>query len=406
MTIYINSCQHLNIEEYPAQENEIINWLDSNIRNINQFYPVINGIQSLSYESSMNTTNGHILYDKDRLSYNTLIGIIYNKNKSLQQFVETLKNILKDDYNIDCSLNNFQPTDDVVTKTIKFQKMWKNFIVSKIIPFSEDLIVDTITYEQLCKLKNEETHMTNKEKLQKWVYDAAFELWNIPRSSINQEFFTNYIGQCDNININKILILYHQVTRFNHLMNDSLEENQSNFKHKMDWIRNQKDPNLDLYDKKNTEYYNKLIEAQTILELLCKRKEYINISQTSTPLVTFTRFFEYIKNMSNPKYEFILKLFEFKPKCWSGHENKAALANGDSRKRNAFIEKILKEIGLDIADPCKKNKKPGKDGYGSKIVYILPLVTRLKHVHHAGMFNNISNKVILINDDYIDPLDK
>ena len=364
MTLYVNDTINFCQNDYPVHEHEIVNWLDTNINQINKFYPN----DSMSYESNLIRKENKIVYDKDRLSFDVLTGIVYNKNKSLQQFLGTIIKTLNDDYNIACEVQDFELASDLIKKTIAFQKRWKKFKAENDIPFSQDLVVSSIIYEELCKKKNREESMNDNEKLQLWVYDAAFEWWGIQPQKIDSNFFKKYIGQCDGSSINTVIELHHSASRFIEAISHELDDNKSRFQNKLKWIKNQDDPNLDLYDKKSTEFYNKLIEGQEILESLLNRDQYKNLEHESITISDFTKFYTLLKSMPNDKYEFIVKLYDLERKCWWNAKNEIIETSSKGiKKRNLLINNILyQSFGLRMSDNGCKDPKSKK--YGLKIL--------------------------------------
>lgn len=274
------------------------------------------------------------------------------------------------------------------------------------ITFTPDLIVSSTMYEELSMKKNREDSMTDKEKLQLWVYDAAVEWWGIDPKMIDSKFFNSYIGQCNGKSINTIIELHHSASRFMDLISNNLQENDAAFKNKLDWLKKQDDPNLELYSKKHTEYYGKLIEGQTLLETLLDREDCIKLTTEPSGLPSanieifdYSKFYTYMDNMPEDKYKYLVDLFGFKKQCWSGAQYEFKI-NG--KKRTIFISTIIHDsFGIRLEDNGHKNTTHPK--YGGKI--LINTFLDLIDVYKSSIFyRNTFDFKVMLGDD-VDELD-
>jgi hypothetical protein len=86
MFIYLNDVINVDISNYPVDDKEIADWLDKHTNNIQTYFP--SGIM----ESPFSVSTRGLMFDRDRLSYQLLKGIVMNKNRSLIYFNESTVN--------------------------------------------------------------------------------------------------------------------------------------------------------------------------------------------------------------------------------------------------------------------------------------------------------------------------
>jgi hypothetical protein len=100
MDLYVDDSVMVSPTNFPTRDEHVEDWLDTNERMMHEYFPP----EYVNYESSMVVDVTGIRYDKSRLSYSILKGIMTNKNKSLMSYNKTILNTLRTDYNIPCTI--------------------------------------------------------------------------------------------------------------------------------------------------------------------------------------------------------------------------------------------------------------------------------------------------------------
>lgn len=341
MFLYINDLASIEPTNYPILENEVSMWLDKNTRTIQNYFP------NIMESSIILDKDNSLIYDKDRLSYHILNGIIYNKNKSIRYFTNILLNTLQKDYNIPCKKVIFASNEDILLKSFELYEEIKKQKKGKEIVFDKSCIINGYEYEELARKQQRNESLTNKEILQKWIYHVAIELWGINNiNNIDKEFFDEYIGNYECKNINKAYDKYYQIMRTRDLLNNTIEENKRLLELKIESILSNKDYNLELYKTKTINYYKKLIEGQKILNIILNEEE-IKKVKTDNEIILESKDMEnkiknYLENLTRSKYNEIIEIFSIK-KSYGVQKDTIE----STKKQYEFVKQIM-NIGFDI----------------------------------------------------------
>jgi hypothetical protein len=320
MTIFINETKNINYTDYPITEEQIDNWLQQHTTDICSYFPK----ESLSITKSVNVKleNNIIMFDTKCLSYQNLKSILYNKNKSLHYFSLIVANTLKQDYNINCCVSRFDPDKDKIDYANEIMKEYKTSN-KKNTEFDKEYLISQDNFI-LLENKQKNNTLTELEKQQKYTYEIAINIWNLPNiNNVNKEFFKEFIGHYSQNQ--KILDKYFQMLRFDDL-NYTIDENKETYKKKIQSlvVDNEEDYNFKLLRVNKKKYYEKLIEAQNLLNFINKdrlkeqKREDFNNNAT-----------KYIDSLTNTEYEKIKKLFNLDHH--KNHNNKTEIYNNKSK---------------------------------------------------------------------------
>jgi hypothetical protein len=93
---------------------------------------------------------------------------------------------------VKCHVQEYEPSDTVLMEAQELFEELKKDRVSKEIKFSESLIINATEYEHL---SNSREKLTDEQKMKKWIYEIAINLWRIPREKIDEAYFDKFIGQ-------------------------------------------------------------------------------------------------------------------------------------------------------------------------------------------------------------------
>lgn len=364
MHIYVNDYINLDAIRYPIMPDDVTKWLDTKITEMEMYYPE----NSINFTSATSLKNGKIAYDKDRLSFNILHGLVYSTNKSLMHFTSILKKTLEDDYCIKTTVEEFRPDKDLFTEVIELKKRYKDAKINTLVPFSKQVLICDNQYEELEKKHKREENLTPLEKQQKWTYDMLAK-WGVDSSKVDANFYDTYIRQCTPYERDKALSMYFAANRMKDALQFDVTTNQNRFKQKLAAIKEKEEFNMELYRTQVHEYYEQLIEGQELLaELLGDKYSQIIRSHAQIPIdndASYNKLNAYVKNLSDECFVVVRKLFGLKPQNYKAVED----MYDNPRKLFIFANAILK----DTFNICIENK--GNEIKGKKIV-------KLKHVNN------------------------
>ena len=247
--MYIYVLEQPLVSYTPVYENEIESYLETDSSLLNKYYAATN----VNYYSQQKIENDKLVYDKERLSYQILKGIITLQNRSSAFFIDTLKQTLTEDYDIPCSIDNssdvWNDQDHALISEIE------NKISIEPPPFSSDFIVSLQEYDDLCYA----TDLTPLQQIQKRVYEIGVTLWGVDPSNIDAAFYDKYIAPNDAYD--KVYMAQRCARASNHSYDEVLGE----FYRKMDLVKYSCDPNMELFKSRYKTYYLKLLTGMQML---------------------------------------------------------------------------------------------------------------------------------------------
>jgi Origin of replication binding protein len=213
---------------------------------------------SLNFSAHQRIMNGAIVYDRDRLSYRIIKGIIAMRNRSAMNFTDLLGLTLRDDYGI---------TMKGVPRPKKHDKREPDMEILLTHtgtrdppPFSKLPELDRDMY---CRVTHSMETATDLEKAAKKLYDYRESLYGVPEDVNMEKFYKQLVAPKNSGE------MYQRAKRYRMLCHNTLEVNKSLFNIKMSSIVTMTpDRNLDLYKAKFKAHYMMLIHGQRILESL------------------------------------------------------------------------------------------------------------------------------------------
>jgi hypothetical protein len=259
MTLFINDCLNISQLDYPVSEEAVEEWLDKNMMVMQKYFPS----STLSYEASTQVTINGLNYDKTRLSYHILKGIITNINKSLIKFTDIITNTLKDDYNIPCKIVEFAPKESVLQEAFELFEKLKKERIEQQIQFDELLVIG---HDEYSILANKRDNLSEEEKMKKWIFEVGVNLWQVSPKIIDKEFFDTFIGQPEPNQMKITFDRFFKALRYKEL-DRTLDENRERMRNAIEvLVESSSDFNIELFKTKTKTYYEKLLEGQYLLK--------------------------------------------------------------------------------------------------------------------------------------------
>jgi len=313
-------------------DDDVEKLLDDDMELVNKFYATNN----VSFYAHQKVDGGQLKYDKDRLSYQILKGIVTLRNRSFAFFLSTLQNTLQGDYNIPCVLddNDASITDEDST----FMSEIENKLASQAPPWSPDLVISQEEY-RLLEYKQE---MTPLEQLQKRVYEVAVQEWKIQGDKIDADLYKNYI-----ISNNAYDRIY-EAKRYLRMLTSSYDDIQKEFARKLDIMLDSCDPNMELFKNRMMSYYEKLLSGILVLKTCFKEldwktklvmKEQLTIHENDID----AGYKEFLGALNAEEKKKFNKLYQFSPNSTS----------------YICFKKVMGGFGLDVRRLSANTKRPG-----------------------------------------------
>ena len=298
-------------------------------------------------------------YDKDRLSWTMLIGIIYLRNKSACFFTDIVVNTLQNDYGIETDVVVF---DADAMACPQASKLVPDASLDIVVPYCEEIHIDDETFKQLHGAPANEKHSSSETvivhpigedgskepysvplhaltRAQAFAYDLAYKKYKIDRP-FNKAFFDEYIKDANsNEGRKRALELFFTWCRLCDLSRTKQDNQERYAKIIMD-RRHALDRNFTLhYDTQQDEYHNKLITGQEMIEAL------IGSSTTLTEIdqqiiISHETFHgharKYVEGLSSNSFRAIRDAFGFRSDRYNDTKNVAT----STRILGEFVKKI------------------------------------------------------------------
>jgi hypothetical protein len=363
MTLFINNTlgKSLSSINYPITPEDVDQFLDADIANLSTYYPN----DGINMQANIEVRDTQITYSKDKLSYILLRGILVNRNKSLICFEDILINTLRNDYNIPCKIETLKVNEDMIEQATKLMKRLKNLRNVTTFPFSPDVLINYMQFDELDKKEKRGEPLNDLEKQQKWVFHCAIELWGINPQYMDANFYDNYIGQATHKDIQKALDKFFQIQRCKDMLDNSVTEHIKRMKEKLEYIiTSDEDYNIDLYKTNVRKYYTRLIAGHRFLDGISEGIDYKEAIKTGTSIemdasVFHEQVIKYVKGLSESEYKAFITLFDDRDRFSIVSE-----VVKNKRAQVYLTNRVLKEaFGASI-----DNSKTKTEGYKKKFI--------------------------------------
>jgi hypothetical protein len=277
MTLYVQDTAGRDAEptDYPIKSTDIEDWMDAKVGGTVDYMST-----QLAAQCKVLTT-GHpdarapggrqpsIVFDRRRLSYHVLKGIVYIKHKSLLHGTAILVHTLRTDYNIACEVVDYHPVRDAVADGDAVAQRTKTYDAENDIPFSSALVLRQDECDALRERSVQQTTpLTPHEKLCLWVHDACTNYYGIDPPACDAAFFDAYIGPATRAGVAAALATFYRAMRFMDLAALSSADLRLAYDAKLAAIVVVDDRNMEMYRTRVRAYYEQAIEGARLLELV------------------------------------------------------------------------------------------------------------------------------------------
>jgi hypothetical protein len=375
MTLYVQDTAGRDAEptDYPIRAAAIEDWMDSKVGGTVDYMSSMLAAQckalTATGPASLDDPNQQrqhcIVFDRRRLSYHVLKGIVYIKHKSLLHGTAILVHTLRTDYNIACEVVDFQPVRDAVDDGDAVAQRAKTYDAEHEVPFGRDLILRQEAYDALRERELQQTTpLTPRDRLALWIYDACVDYYGIETAACDAAFFDTFIGQATRAGVSAALATFYRAMRFVDLATRTSAEVRAAYDRKLAAIVNTEDRNMEMYRTRVRAFYEQGIEGARLLEhvfhpvdvhdALARRDEL-----SLTPAQTLEGFQRWATDTTPNQFQTLLThLGHDGSRCF---RSKGELCNSrNAKKRAAFLTAVLDScFGLSLVDykAGVKNKK-------------------------------------------------
>lgn len=394
MELFVNDIFDLSADDYPIQDQALERYLERNIKNLDVYFP-----EGCSLDPTI-VKDRTLQYDKDKLSYTILKGIVYNHNKSWLMYTDILRHMLQTDYNIPVTTTIFVENKGILQKALDLQKEWQRIKQTQEIKFSSQVIINEDAYYDLKKKVEEEGHqaLTPLEKQQQWTYEAIHELWRVDPKLVDERFYKTFVGQATD---RKTYYLFWKAKRVNKMFNNEYDVTKQNLLEKIEFMLkdNEDDYNIELYRNNFIKSYQMLIEGQILLDDICDgMQDYkTTLKDVGTLELKGKQFTknckEYFDRLTEEWYKDIVDLFNLKEHYHSLEEMRKS-----TKKQTWFVKHVLDEVfGVNIiTDSQNRTKTYTFDGM---------LWVNL-HGYRPFVFQTLEDTYCFLDNDQPDCIDK
>jgi hypothetical protein len=360
MTIYVNDLMKWhNLKT----ETEIASMMDRECDTMCRYCSTLN-INSHLADLCTDVAFDGVKYNKNKLSYDIIKGILFMKDKSLSKFADILANTLKTDYNIPITLNIFQGSDAL--------KASAKSVLVKLKPaqieFAPDLILSDEEYKaKLTIIKTvKKAELTDLEQQQFWTTHMVKDVYKVDPALVDVEFFEKFVGQCQKPNKVKMTDLYFIMQRNALLLNRTKQDIDKKYADELATIFNREDHNFDLFKSKRPAHYQKLYDTYILLSYLLPNESYQEVFLRGEQIsIDKDTFFKRLKNFMNGldynEYMMIKNRYGIK------YKREEILDSNNSCTANAFVKRIIGQCAL-TCESCTNVKNQKCGDYGTRLI--------------------------------------
>jgi hypothetical protein len=232
----------------------------------------------LTFFSQIRISGERIEYDKERLSWHIIGGIIQTQNLSAMHYTEVLSSALRTDYGIPVK----------IVRSIKVGggqrdldlAILQNAAKTRAIPdFDTVTRLDVIEYDTL-KKSNEE--LTLEQRAAMRLYDCEHGVWGVAADLVDDAFYRSLVISAGAFDY------YFHVKRFKSLT-QPLDENRDRMRARLSEIIHLSDKNLELFKSKSKLHYSLLLSGQGLLQRIMGMKEMDDLIHFRQVLVPIER---------------------------------------------------------------------------------------------------------------------
>jgi hypothetical protein len=259
----------------------------------------------LTFEAQVRFDTDHFEYDKSRMSWHIICGIIQTQNQSAMYFTDVLAGALTTDYAIPVKRVGVQSA--IGSRDLDLAIL-QNAAKTRAIPPFETIV--RLASDQYDELKASTVELTLEERAALRLYDCEHGIWGVAPELVDDEFYRTLVMAAGAFDY------YFHVKRFMSLA-QSLNENTARMRDRMREIIGLSDKNLELFKTKSRMHYTLLLTGQSLLQCVLSGTQIDQLVAYDHVLVPIERVerevSRYLKDLSAEENKAFMTLFKLTP---------------------------------------------------------------------------------------------
>jgi hypothetical protein len=208
----------------------------------------------LSFFAQVKVTPTTVEYDRERLSWQIILGIIQMHNSSAMFFTDTLVETLRKDYGIMTDVRKLVAGTD--KRHLDLVALQEAAAFRKIPEWAD---VRILTNDDYIRIKGDIEHATAEDRASVKMFDMQHAVWGVKDELVDENFYLNMTMNASAMDD------YYRATRFKLMTRRSLGENKEGMARKFEYILGMDDKNLELYKAKTKNHHLMLVTGHIIL---------------------------------------------------------------------------------------------------------------------------------------------
>jgi Origin of replication binding protein len=300
-------------DDFPVSDTQIDTMLSGSMAIVNKYYLT----HQLSAMAQQNIEDNEIKFDKTRLSYLIIKGIISMRHRSLLKYADILRNTLESDYKVACDVVYEYADSDAIEvdigELVSASKKVKSVEYSSV----RHLILEPNGDAEARLIKDslqEGGKVPELDIAALRLYEAT-RRWMADPTKIDEDFFKDHVVAHTD--------LYRKARRYGALVEDSLRKIQTDMsvavRKLVSVVTVRGDSNLDVYKSKLVDDYTMLIIGVKFLQLCLKpaqMEEFKKLNTVTIGAQDMDNAFKALKcAMTGVELHQMFKVFDLKESC-------------------------------------------------------------------------------------------
>jgi Origin of replication binding protein len=242
-------------EDMPHTDEQVDDMLSADASIPNKYYLE----PQLQAMSSTTIQDGRLSYDKSRMSYLIVKGIVAMRNKSLLRYRTILAKTLREDYGIPCT--ETIAGIDATLHELDMDVLQEAGSVSNDVAFADVPVFATMERGEAmyAAVAANMERASDTDKAGKVLHDYAMRKYQIDPAKIDERFYTDFVRKPD------ASALFFRAKRFALAVHKTPDEIRRTMSNVMDGVMSAADPNIKVYRTKLKAHYALLLKAQELI---------------------------------------------------------------------------------------------------------------------------------------------
>jgi hypothetical protein len=245
-------------------------------------------------------------YDRDRLSWQIILGIIQVQNGSAMFFTDTLVDTLRKDYDIPVEVRKLASGKSQRDLDLVALQEAANFRKN---PAWGDVRV--LSQEEYNDVKADMDTASLEDKASVRLFDMQHAVWGVEDAVVDESFYNDLVMSVAAMDV------YYRAKRFKMMTDNTLAWNRGTLTRKFEVILGMDDKNLELFKAKCKQHHVMLVTGHSILDRLlgvAKLSQLSAFEQAAVQEVEVDHVFhQYLEGLSASEQTSFHKTFGLKP---------------------------------------------------------------------------------------------